>query len=220
MRTRWLLAVSLLVLGCATEAPVPEKPTWAEDVLPILRANCFHCHGATALSIRDSTKLDVKRWDIYDLSKPGYADIGFGEVPEPPTDPNGMKVFLSANTQAHFLLLVGFVKPDAPDEVRMPPPPATRLSARDIEVLEKWGETGFTEGTHSPNAKPTISWIEKGKRYQVLDGNGDQVLGRLDCGGTLVQIPRSGGHNLPSDASPPCTATLYDGFATTTADLK
>jgi len=45
---RITLVAMLLGLGCGTEAPVPDKPTWVDDVQPIMQANCFHCHGPTA----------------------------------------------------------------------------------------------------------------------------------------------------------------------------
>jgi hypothetical protein len=207
MQTRsWLLAVALL-LGCGAEAPVPDKPTWVDDVKPIFQANCFHCHGANA----NFTKFGNRRWDVYDLNKPEYMALGFMTS----------EGFLGASDQpAHTHQgLVGLYVKDT-GAGRMPPPPATPLGARDIEVLDNWSKTGFTEGQHAQNNKPTIAWLQKPKRYQVLDADDDQVLGQLDCGGTMFPIPRSGGLDLPADATPPCTATLFDGFEQVTAELK
>jgi hypothetical protein len=205
MRTRGWLVASLLVLGsaCGTEAPVPDKPTWVDDVQPILQANCFHCHGANA----NYGKWGTKRWDVFDVSQQPYTDLGFMA---------GMD-FTSPTTTAEKILIKTYIAD--PGEGRMPPPPATPLSARDIETITKWLDDPV-EGTHSPNHKPTIAWITKGKRYEVLDADGDQVLGQLDCGGTMFPVPRTGGLDFPADATAPCTATLFDGFDTATVTLK
>jgi hypothetical protein len=219
MPVRRLLLASFLLLGCGTEAPVPDKPTWAEDVLPILRGNCFHCHGPSAAAIRaKNPKVGIYRWDVYDLNDPNYATLGFAEISEgtPPA-----KVFMSANTQAHFMVALAYLKPDAPEGSRMPPAPATRLSARDLSVLENWVKNNLAAGAHSPNHKPAISWLQKNKVLAVTDEDGDQVLSKLDCGGMEVLLDRSGSHTLPAGVSGPCAATLYDGWGDlTTTELK
>jgi hypothetical protein len=199
MSRRSLLLVSLTALGCGTEAPAPDKPTWVDDVQPILQANCLHCHGATA-----DIKATAKRWDVPELAtKAPYAEMGFMEA----------EAFVSANNNLHFALVSGFISAEVDDAGRMPPPPATRLSARDIKVLENWRDNNFAIGSHRPNAKPTVRWLDKGKGlYEVSDGNGDQVLGQLDCDGMIAQIPRTGGHKLPTDFKAPCQVRLFDGF--------
>jgi hypothetical protein len=203
MRTRDWIVASFLVVGCGTEAPVPDKPTWVDDVQPIFQANCFHCHGPTA----NYAKWTTKRWDVYDLTEQAYADLGFMPSLE----------FGSPTDAEHKLLIKSYINDTGPG--RMPPPPAVPLSARDIETITKW--LGDTEkGQRSPNHKPTISWLQKPKRFQVLDADADQVLGQLDCSGMMFPIPRSGGLDLPADATLPCTATLYDGFDTATGTLK
>lgn len=219
MPVRRLLLASFLLLGCGTEAPVPDKPTWAEDVLPILRGNCFHCHGPSAAAIRAKfPKVGIYRWDVLDLNDPNYAAVGFGEVTE---GTPAVKVFRSANTATNFNVALAYVKPEADEAGRMPPPPATRLSARDIAVLENWTKNNFAPGQHSPNHKPAISWLQKNKILAVTDEDGDQVLGKLDCDGMEVLLDRSGSHTLPSGVSGPCAATLYDGWGElTTTELK
>jgi hypothetical protein len=213
MRRATLVAALVLgsALGCEPPAPVPEKPTWAEDVQPILRANCFHCHGASA----KFDPLKTARWDVYDLNESAYADLGF-TVTE---DPEGSKTFLGASDPAHFNALAIYVQPSA-GEGRMPPPPALGLSDRDIAVLEKWKETGFTKGSHSPNHKPTLKWLAKPRQYVVADADYDQVLGKLTCGEAEVQVTRAGVLSLPSGVTAPCTGTLYDGFDEAAVSLK
>jgi hypothetical protein len=204
-------------LGCGTEAPVPDKPTWVDDVKPILQANCFHCHGSAADDVRQALpKLLVYRWDVYDLSDPRYAMLGFGEVVDPVAK---VKTFVSAKDDRHYQNIAIWTAPDATDDARMPPAPALRLSARDRAVLDRWSTSGFTLGTRS-NQKPEISWIEPGKRVAVTDRDGDQVLGKLDCGGTAVPIDSSGGHTLPAGANAPCSGMLFDGFDLVPVELK
>ncbi|HXU82803.1 MAG TPA: hypothetical protein VN914_15490 [Polyangia bacterium] len=201
-RAKWLMA-AFLMAGCGTEAPVPDNPTYVDDVKPILEANCFHCHGANA----NFAKWGTKRWDIYDATTV-YPDLGFA-----PSDS-----FTGASDPTHFLLLGVYIKDTGAG--RMPPPPATPLSQRDIDTLVQWSKTQYSPGKHAPNHKPRIAWLEKGKRYLVSDDDGDQVLGQLDCGGMMFPVLRSGSSELPADASPPCAATLYDGFDQGTGDLN
>jgi hypothetical protein len=206
MSSRRLVLASVLAIGCGAEAPVPDKPTWADDVQPILRANCFHCHGATA----DLSKAGTIRWDVLDLTDSALAALGFQET----------GAFTSARNSVHLAVMLGFI--GSPDETkRMPPPPATRLSDRDFAVLTNWMGTERVPGAHRPNHKPTIVWTIKPTQYQVLDADGDQVLGKLDCGGMEVTVLRTGGGlALPDGVTPPCTGTLFDGFQEASVSLK
>jgi hypothetical protein len=210
--------LALAALGCTGEAPAPDKPTWVDDVMPILQSNCFHCHGASAKQKGGNSF----RWDVLDLSNPLYAQIGFGEAKEDPADPKSATVWYSVVNPAHYIQIPLFVQPNMTDDARMPPPPATRLTARDIDVLSKWMATGFTPGSHQPNHKPTIRWLTRNKTFVVEDADGDQVLGKLDCGGMDVSLPRSGMHTLPEGVSGPCTGNLFDGWgdALTAVNLK
>ncbi|HXU82804.1 MAG TPA: hypothetical protein VN914_15495 [Polyangia bacterium] len=206
-------------LGCGSEKPAPDQPTWADDVRPILQANCFQCHGPAA----DYAKWGTNRWDVYDLTDPNYAMLGFGEVVLPSSVPDeaGLRTFVSARDTKHFGTIPAYTSPDAPEGARMPPLPATRLSARDFTVLQNWAKTGFTPGQHQPNHKPVIEWLDPGKSFAVTDEDSDQVLGSLVCGGTTVRIEYAGAHDLPPGTAAPCSGMLYDGFGELTpAELK
>jgi hypothetical protein len=218
LRRRWLLA-SILLAGCGTEAPVPEQPTWAEDVLPIMRANCFSCHGPLA----NYQKYGNKRWDVYDMTAEPLMRMGLGPVMEDIMQKDGKIVpvttFLGAKDNAGSYHL--FAESDD-EAARMPPPPATKLSARDLAVLANWEDAKnpnrLALGSHNPNHKAAYRWLDKPARLvAVTDEDGDQVLGKLDCGGTEFVILRSGSHKLPATA---CTGTLFDGFDETTVNLK
>jgi mono/diheme cytochrome c family protein len=195
MRVRGALVVSLFLAGCGAEAPVPDQPTWVDDVKPIFQGNCFGCHGTGAVPDEERFRWDVYKFDV----DPKYAELGFPATSfKSPTDP------------VHAILYRGYLT--SPTEIgRMPPPPATRLSDRDVAVVLKWIDSGFPQGEHHPNHKPRIAWVAK-PLFEVVDDDHDQVMGKLDCVGKSVPIPSTGGFQLPDGAMLPCTARLYDGF--------
>jgi hypothetical protein len=196
MRLAGLLVLSLLLASCEGEPPVPEKPTWVDDIKPIYQGNCFGCHGPGA-----SRDFEQFRWDVYGFdTDPKYAELGFPK-----------NSFLSGSDMAHTKLTLLVYLGTTATNVRMPPPPALPLSARDVATIQKWLDTGQAHGEHHPNHKPRIAWFAK-PLFEVVDDDHDQVLGQLDCGGKTVQIDHTGGWKLPDGTSPPCTARLYDGF--------
>jgi hypothetical protein len=218
------LAIAAIGLsGCGSELPAPDRPTWADDVLPILRANCFHCHGSSARAV----KYGTTRWDVYDLVMPNiaptetamtFSDLGFTEALDPDDPMHNAVLFTGAKNHAAIIKLETVSLP-VDDPGHMPPAPATPLSARDLQVLTNW--TAHPDlGKRSPNQKPTIRWVQRPKTFEVLDGDEDQVLGQLDCGGTMVAINRSGISKLPSGVSPPCNAQLFDSFDLVMTNLK
>jgi len=213
-------------LGCEEPPPAPAKPTYVDDVEPILRANCFSCHGATAGSFATFMQFRIKRWDVYNAKDPKYVELGFPESTDPNPDPEKRtKTFLGASEAVdgptHFIVMKSYFTAADDFPLRMPPPPATRLSDRDIQVLENWEKNNFDQGKHPRNSKPTVKWISKPRVFEVVDDDGDQVLGNLVCEGndTPILLGRKGGFALPMGATLPCRATLYDGFEEATADL-
>jgi hypothetical protein len=206
-------------VGCGAEATVPEQPTWVDHVKPILQANCFHCHGAAADNIRQAQPgLLVYRWDVFNLKDPRYAMMGFKEVIDPALA--NTKTFVSANDPGHYRFIDNYSNVQADEETRMPPRPALRLTTRELAVLERWSQSGFTLGARPENARPAIAWLQPGQTFAVTDGDGDQVLGKLDCGGTEVRMSSSGSHSLPPGTAPPCSGMLFDGFDLVSVDLK
>jgi hypothetical protein len=213
-------------LGCGAEAPIPEAPTWAQDIQPLLRANCFHCHGAASNYQLHGTK----RWDVYDLDEEPYRRLGFEKVYEDVMTKEGpvkVATFFGITESGQGALITAYVDPDAGAQ-RMPPPPALPLSERDRAVLQKWldmlkqpaASAAALEGSHQPNHPPTIAWQQPGTLAAVRDDDGDQVLGKLDCGGVEVRIQRTGGLTLPVGAKPPCRGILYDGHEEAPVSLE
>ena len=193
--------VILGLVACQGEAPPPDLPTWVDDVEPLLRGNCYQCHGVSA----DLANYRTVRWDVYDLRDPHYVAMGFYDPESPPDN------FLGARQGDHFRLVLDYVQSADPAR-RMPPRPASPLDARALAVLKSWSDTGFAQGAHAPNHPPTIRWREPPLVFEVEDADRDQVLGRLDCGGTLVPVLHSGASALSPGARPPCAGTLFDGF--------
>jgi hypothetical protein len=181
-----------LPVACAD--PVPTVPTWVDDVEPILRGNCFHCHGTRPVH------QDAARWDFYDRGDPRLSGIGdFSDH------------LISGRDPAHFMAILGLVDPTMSEGRRMPPPPAVRLTDRDRAVLDAWRDTGFQRGARPYNRAPTISWWPAPPRLLVQDGDEEQVLGKLTCDGGHLLLPRSGIFDLPGGLQPPCSAVLFDG---------
>jgi hypothetical protein len=195
------IVLSVVILGglaaCEAEPAVPAKPTWVDDVEPILRSNCFHCHGQAG----NYAGLMTKRWDFYDFSDPKLTALGmFGSSQD----------LVSANDPAHFALMSAYVQ--TPDlNGRMPPPPASGLDAREIQVLKGWMADGYQRGVRAANAKPTAAWLVKPTSVVVSDADREQVLGKISCGNAEQPILHSGTTTLPQGWMPPCTVTLYDG---------
>src|SRR5262249_41591130 len=160
------------------EAPAPENPTWVDDVEPIVRGNCFHCHGAGNKSVNSA----VFRWDFYDPNSQ-LSMIG---------DFSSLAIMSPGGNIGMWV--TGQGKPLVTDI--MPPPPATPLDDRDTQVLTAWygpmGMGSHPRGMRSPNHKPTADWLVKGQSIVVSDEDREQVLGKITCGGTDTLIGSSG----------------------------
>jgi hypothetical protein len=193
-------AVLSVSLGCTGEAPVPANPTWVDDVEPILRGNCFHCHGP------NRPAAAAFRWDFYDVLDPKLMMIG---------DFTAAYTEGAGKTNAPtFPIWTGPMTTD-----QMPPPPATKLDSRDLAVLTAWAKNPI-RGVRNPNAKPTAAWLVHGKSIVVSDDDHEQVLGKVTCGGTDTLITASGAVNLAGGSQPPCTGSLYDGQDVVTFTLN
>lgn len=117
-RSLLLLCAALVALGHWLHAGEVQPPassiTYEQDIRPILKANCFHCHGEQA---KLSGGLDLRLRTL--LVKGG--DSGPAIVPG----------------KAGESLLVEYVSSG-----EMPPKEELRLSERDVALITQWVEMG------------------------------------------------------------------------------
>jgi hypothetical protein len=203
-----LVGIALGALAaCEAPKPAPMNPTYVDDVEPILRGNCFHCHGP----VRPSAVSF--RWDFFDPADPRLKAIG---------DFSSEFPMGGASNAAHgFAQIVPLVS--ATSEARMPPPPASPLSAEDITTLQRFYPNATAKpprGTRNPNQPPTAAWLNKPSTVVVSDGDREQVLGKIVCGSKETAVLYSGTTKLADGSQPPCTASLYDGQDPVTVPLN
>ncbi len=194
-RQGWIVA--FVLAGCGGPNAVPEKPTWVDDVEPILRGNCFHCHGAGSHEV-----AGAPRFDVYDVQP--FADLGL--VNAMTTDIESGRTYAE-----EFFKRAGGDKVLTRD-LMMPPAPATLISTRDLRVLERWAAMADPpRGTRANNHLPTAEWLDESHTAIVVsDADRDQVLGRVSCkdGSMARPIDRTGTHMTPTC---PLSVTLFDG---------
>ena len=90
-------ALALAIVCSAACGPdIPANPTWKDDVWPIVRARCIHCHYAMDPAAPES---DAANFDYPDfasasaagavdaLAGAGVIDVRLGRMPKPPATP-------------------------------------------------------------------------------------------------------------------------------------
>ena len=113
------------------EAPVD----YARDVLPILSANCYKCHGPEETDRKEDLRLDKKE--------------GAFRVRD------GVAVIVPGNPAKSEL--VRRISSKDPDEVMPPAEDAVRkLNAAQIAMLTRWVEQGAKWGTHWAFVPPVV----------------------------------------------------------------
>jgi len=111
------------------DTPVPDMPTYAVDVKPILLANCVRCHGAGGtLNVDPASSLQYAPPNGY---FDHYEDQGDCMPGDAGIIPSSCKYGAASLAMA---MQVYVTSCDFP----MPPPPAPRLSARDQLIITRW----------------------------------------------------------------------------------
>ena len=185
MRTTTLSSslLAALALGACSSALPPDKPTWADDVHPVIQGSCGHCHGPTA-----SVSGLGFRFDICDPSVFADTGVAFGENCSDKDLADLSCERAGASKQGG--LIINDVAPKDGSHPAMPPPPGGQLSDYEREVFVRWIAAKTPCGTRPGNHKPTLKLIGKPKysgtdvtvTVEVTDVDGDQVLGSIFVG--------------------------------------
>src|SRR5688500_14000255 len=127
---RLIVIVILILASAATAVPARaqalEKLDYSRDVLPILSANCFVCHGRDASTREADMRLDVRA-----ESTRVRDDV----APIVPGKPDASMVIFRVTSDD--------------EEVRMPPPErANRLTKQQVDVLRQWIMEGAEYNEH------------------------------------------------------------------------
>ena len=125
----WFALAGVVLSGC--EAPVPAKPTFTVDVLPIFRAHCVRCHGAGGTLNVDPLGLEMAPpstfLDQYD-DKVDCTPDAMGNVPL--TCVGGARY--DAQDGAIHLYI------NATQGLRMPMQPSEPLDSWELAVVNNW----------------------------------------------------------------------------------
>src|SRR5262245_10097015 len=124
-----LLAAALGPRSPAADQPAPKAPAkvqYAWEILPILAANCFTCHGPDAKTRKAGLRLDVAQEATKELK-------------------SGARAIVPGNSKDSELV----VRILATDGDRMPPPKSQhQLKEREKELLKRWIEEGAEYQPH------------------------------------------------------------------------
>lgn len=208
----------LLALALAACLPsIPAEPSFQQDILPILAANCVRCHGYPTIGGASASF----RLDAFDdvIVRPGSPDANTPcGLPE---DPAAQGVLCGAVTQSRFSAL-------RTQDTFYPMPPRFPLDDYQIDVLDVWSRNPTRGAPRRNNQAPAMEIeevVRSGEsftlRVRINDADGDLVAGSLHAQiGTarvLVGVLRSGPQQLTWTATGvasgtyPLIATLDDG---------
>ena len=214
---RTLLGAAIgLPAACGAPLPPPE-PTWA-DVEPILRANCNHCHGATAEHTGSAGGV-MYRFDFYDLDPAICGEAATAM----PAGAAGAPLPLG---RSWATLMKSALTATEGTRPRMPPAPAATLSGWQRETLVRWADQLAPRGKPPEDNKPATIQLSlekpRGDRLslhgQLQDPDGEPVLGVVRVGTTELRLDRSGAFRREidvggwADGSYPVSAVLCDGW--------
>lgn len=217
--SRILSTLCLIAIGaCAPD--VPATPSFQQDVMPILAANCIRCHSTPTIGgALEGFRLDAFA-DVI-VTEPLFPGEPMCAPPSP--SPFCFSLNGAASMADSSASRVG-------DDDR-PMPPRFQLDDHQIELLENWAATGAGRGEPRPdNGRPTAA-VETIARtgtvvrlqVRVDDPDRDVVGGslhaRIGSTDTFVGLVQSGIATVTWDTtgipagSYPLSARLDDGAA-------
>lgn len=135
---RVLLDQAVVLIDLNEARPIPERPTWQDDVAPIIRDNCLPCHsdvlrhGGLILGYDDHQRLDP----VFDGVSPQdpVANLLRASARGPlvvPGEPRRSPFYLVL-TESHSNLRAAGVSS------RPMPLGTDPLSAREVQIIERW----------------------------------------------------------------------------------
>jgi mono/diheme cytochrome c family protein len=153
-RTACLTLAAAFIIPALLRAE-PEKLDFGRDVMPILSANCFSCHGADAGNRKAKLRLDLRD--------------------EAVADRDGLPAIIPGNPDKSELMFR--IMSDDEDE-RMPPAEkAHKLSETQIDILRRWIASGAEYTPHwafvaaKPQPLPVVrnsKWVQSPIDHFVL----------------------------------------------------
>ncbi len=146
-----LLALWLSALvACVPDAPA--TPSFQQDVMPILAANCLRCHSTPAIGgAPEEFRLDVL--DDVTVREPVYMPSDLECNPPQGQAKNAGCFPVVVSGAASYAGSMAARVADDDDGFLMPP--RFRIDDRHIETLENWAATGALRGEPRPgNAEP------------------------------------------------------------------
>ena len=119
-------ALALAALPAFARGASAEKADFNRDVLPILAANCFECHGPDAAARKAKLRLDLR--EVAVAQREGVTAI----VPGKPQQSE----------------LISRVSSDDAEQVMPPAKKGPRLTPQQIGLLRDWIEQGAEYAEH------------------------------------------------------------------------
>lgn len=225
---RILFTLSLIAAAsCMPNAPA--DPSFQQDVMPVLAANCLRCHGAPAIGgAPEDFRLDSFE-DVMVRDRLLPAGDPMCESPNPSSD-----CFPVTNLGASSM--AGIAAARAGDDDR-PMPPRFPIEDHQVELLENWAASGAGRGEpRAGNGRPqaALDTVERAGtvahvRVRVDDPDRDVVGGSLHAqvsgAEVFVGLLHSGMSSVTWDASGiaagtyPLSARLDDGAAVVVVKL-
>lgn len=207
--------ILLVVAVAACSSDAPEHPTYAEDVAPILAANCGRCHSVPTDMVEGRNCLRVDRWESAD-------DPGICGENLPTTVPLDQRTDIIVGVKAGGQMILDSVLDGSM------PKDGPALTDRQLEILERWRDDGFPK--RATNEPPAITFLTPAAsgatvdqsfdvQYEVTDPDGDAVTWSLGwktatASGTFATGLPSGADHIVIN-----TSTLTSGTYTLVAHL-
>lgn len=140
IKSIWVLSFLLFITFSCNNSnqsyePLPKKIDFNFDIRPILVQNCYLCHGPDPSSRKANLRLDTYEGATAALKDGGYAVV--------PGKPNKSEL-ITRITHTHE------------DKVMPPPEMNSKLSEREVNLLEKWIKQGAEWKPHWSFIKPDL----------------------------------------------------------------